>query len=112
MKTSRFDSSTIDVDQLKGEFNRFRDEVLGMKEKFNGNAAEVLDQVSAYLNTAGVTSRLSALEAEFEVLGGRLKDRGREAVSRVETEVGAKPIASLAIAFGLGLLASSLLRRK
>jgi len=105
-------TTRIDAEQLKAEFNRFRDEVLGMKDKFNGNASDVLDQVSAYLNTAGVTSRLSALEAEFEALGAKLKDRGKEAVSRVETEVTGKPITSIAIAFGLGLLASSFLRRK
>jgi ElaB/YqjD/DUF883 family membrane-anchored ribosome-binding protein len=112
MSSRRFDPNSVDVEFLKQEFNRFRDEVLGMKEKFGGNASEVLDQVSAYLNSHNVTSRLSALESELEALGGKLKDRGKDAVVKLEKEVGDRPITSLAIAFGIGVLASSYFRRK
>jgi ElaB/YqjD/DUF883 family membrane-anchored ribosome-binding protein len=112
MKPSRFDPSSVDLEYLKQEFNRFRDEVLGMKEKFGGNAAEILDQVSGYLGSYNVASRLSTLEAEIEALGTKLKDGGKDAVVKLEKEVSDRPLTSIAIAFGVGVLVSSYFRRK
>jgi ElaB/YqjD/DUF883 family membrane-anchored ribosome-binding protein len=112
MKPSRFDPSTVDLEFLKQEFNRFRDEVMGMKEKFGGNAAEILDQVSGYLGSYNVSSRLSSLEAELEALGAKLKDGGKDAVVKLEKEVSDRPLTSIAVAFGVGVLVSSYFRRK
>lgn len=112
MTPKNFDPKAVDLDFLKQEFNRFRDEVLGMKEKFGGNAAEVLDQVSAHLGSYNVSSRLSTLEAELEALGAKLKDGGKDAVVKLEKEVSDRPFTSIAIAFGVGVLVSSYFRRK
>ena len=129
MKTSRIDPDSIDLDFLKQEFNRFRAEIAGVKDKFSGNAAEALDQMGAYLNGGHLSSRISSLEEEaratrsllermgadyeqeLEQLGARLKGTSKEAVTKLEKEVGNRPIASIAIAFGVGLLASQLFRR-
>ena len=70
---------TVDINFLKQEFNKFRAELSGMKEKLSGNAAETLDQISAYLNGDALASRLSALESKLEHLGGKLKDTGKTA---------------------------------
>jgi len=111
MRTKPFDPETIDLDYLKQEFNRFRSELSGMKEKLGGNASDALDQMSAFLNGSGVSSRLSNLESEFEALAGKLKGSGKQAVTRVEAKVVERPMASIAIAFGVGLLAAQLIRR-
>jgi len=111
MSNRRIDPDSIDLDFLKQEFNRFRSELSGMKDKLGGNAAEALDQISAYLNGSGLSSRVASLEAELEALGGKLKGSGKEAVARLETKVGERPIASIAIAFGIGVLASQFFRR-
>jgi ElaB/YqjD/DUF883 family membrane-anchored ribosome-binding protein len=111
MKTSRIDPDSIDLDFLKQEFNRFRAEIAGVKDKFSGNAAEALDQMGAYLNGGHLSSRISSLEQELEHLGAKLKGTSKEAVTKLEKEVGNRPIASIAIAFGVGLLASQLFRR-
>ncbi len=122
MRTKRIDPSEVDVDYLKQQFNQFRDSMLGMKDKVGGNAAQVLDQMGAYLDGNAISSRLSSLEAELETLAARLKDsskdvvalgvaKGKDAVTRVESEVVERPIASIAIAFGAGLLVSQFLRR-
>jgi ElaB/YqjD/DUF883 family membrane-anchored ribosome-binding protein len=58
-----------------------------------------------------VSSKLSALESEIESLTTRLRDSSKVAVNKLETQVGNRPLASIAIAFGVGLLAAQLVRR-
>jgi len=111
MRTSRIDPKTVDLEFLKEEFNRFRSELGGMKDRLGANASDALDQMGAYLNGSGVSSRLSALEAELETLAGKLKGTGKVAVNRLESEVSNKPLVSIALAFGAGLLVSQLIRR-
>ncbi len=111
MKTSRIDPRGVDLEFLRDEFNRFRSELNGMKTKLGGNAAEALDQMSDYLNGKGVSSKLSVLESEIETLTARLRDSSKVAVNKLETQVGNRPLASIAIAFGVGLLAAQLVRR-
>ncbi|HUW80935.1 MAG TPA: hypothetical protein VMV54_08615 [Acidocella sp.] len=111
MKANNIDPNSIDIDFLKQEFNRFRSELAGMKDKLGGNASEALDQMSAYLNGGGLSSRVASLESELEYIAGKLKDTGKGAMTNLEREVGKRPIASIGIAFGIGLLASQFFRR-
>ncbi len=111
MKTSRIDPRSVDIDFLRDEFNRFRSELNGVKSKLGANATDALDQMSDYLNSKGVSSKLSALESEIETLTSRLRDSSKVAVNKLETQVGNRPLASIAIAFGVGLIASQLIRR-
>lgn len=108
MHNSSVDSETLDFEHLKQEFNRFRSE---LSEKLGPHAAEALAQMNAYLEGGNVTSRVSALEAEFEQLAGRLKGTGQDAMARLERGVEARPFTSLAVAFGVGVVAAQLLRR-
>jgi ElaB/YqjD/DUF883 family membrane-anchored ribosome-binding protein len=111
MATKRFDTDAIDMDYLKQEFNRFRSELGNAKSKLGGNAADALDQITDYLNGNGLSSRIASLESEISALTERLKGTGKDAVIKLETQVGQRPLTSIAIAFGVGLLASQLLRR-
>jgi ElaB/YqjD/DUF883 family membrane-anchored ribosome-binding protein len=111
MTAKRIDPEAYDLDFLKQEFNRFRAELSGAKDKLGGGASEALDQITAYLNGSGLSSRIASLESELEYLTGRLKGTGKDAVTRIEKEVGQRPITSIAIAFGVGLLAAQLFRR-
>jgi ElaB/YqjD/DUF883 family membrane-anchored ribosome-binding protein len=111
MSARRIDPTGIDIDFLKSEFNRFRDELSGMKDKLGANASEALDQMGSYLNGAGVTSRVAALEAELEALAGKVKGGSKVAVARLESEVSERPLTSIALAFGVGLLAAQFIRR-
>jgi ElaB/YqjD/DUF883 family membrane-anchored ribosome-binding protein len=112
MKTTRIDPRSVDLEFLRDEFNRFRSELSGMKDKMGSNAADALDQMGRYLNDQGVTSKLSALEGEIEALTAKLRDSGKVAVGKLETQVGNRPLASIAIAFGAGLLAAQFIRRR
>jgi ElaB/YqjD/DUF883 family membrane-anchored ribosome-binding protein len=112
MKTARIDPKNVDLEFLRDEFNRFRSELSGMKDKIGVNASDALDQMSSYLNGKSVSSKLSALEGEIEALTAKLKDSSKVAVNKLETQVGNRPFASIAVAFGVGLLAAQLIRRK
>jgi ElaB/YqjD/DUF883 family membrane-anchored ribosome-binding protein len=111
MKSEHIDPDAIDLDFLKQEFNRFRDELAGMKGKMGSNASEALDQISAYLNGHGLSSRLNSLEAELEAFAGKFKGTGKDAITKLEHQVGERPIISIAVAFGVGMLVSQLFRR-
>ena len=96
---------------MKQEFNRFRADLAGVKDKLGDNAAEALDQISSYLNGSAMSSRIAALESELEYLTGKVKSTSKDAVGKLEKEVSHRPIASIAIAFGVGVLAAQLFRR-
>ncbi len=111
MTTQPTHPDAVDLDFLRHEFNRFRGDLAGTQEKLSDGATSALDQISAYLNGGRLSSRLASLETEFEHLADRLKDGSKDAVNRLETEVGHRPITSIAVAFGVGLLAAQLIRR-
>jgi ElaB/YqjD/DUF883 family membrane-anchored ribosome-binding protein len=106
------DKIDTNPEDLKRDFSKLRAGLDGLKDKLGSNAHEVLDRVSDFLESTHLGARLDDVEDEIARLGGKLKDSGRDAAARVESEVTAKPLASIAIAFGVGLLAASLLRRR
>lgn len=112
MTARRTAPHAIDLDFLKQEFNKFRAEVAGMKDNFSGSAAETLDKISAYLDGENLATCFAGLESQFEALGSKLKDTGKDAVSRIEQKFVERPVTSVAIAFGIGLLAAQFLRRR
>jgi len=111
MKTTRIDPKDIDLDYLRNEFQRFRSDIAGVKDKLSSNASDALDQIGSYLNGGALTSRISSLEAELQDLAGKVKGYSKEGVSKLESNVSNRPITSVAIAFGVGLLAAQLFRR-
>lgn len=112
MCAKRIDPSSIDIDYLKQEFEKFRSGLGEAADKLGDNAQAALEQITAYLNGGNLSSRVASIEEELEILGARLRGTGKDAVARLETEVSEKPLASLAIAFGVGLLAAGFLRRR
>jgi ElaB/YqjD/DUF883 family membrane-anchored ribosome-binding protein len=97
---------------LKRDFSRLRSSLDSVKDKLGTNAHEVLDRVTDFLESTHLGARLDDVEDELSRLGSKIKDTSRDATARVESEITAKPLASIAIAFGIGLLAASLLRRR
>jgi ElaB/YqjD/DUF883 family membrane-anchored ribosome-binding protein len=122
MKANRLDPKDIDLEYLRNEFQRFRSDISGVKDKLSANASDALDQISGYLNGGALSSRIATLEAELETLASKAKDYGKEGVSlakgygkegvnKLEGTVVERPILSVAIAFGVGLLTAQLIRR-
>jgi len=112
MTTKKSSTSDASPEALKRDFETLRDNLDGFKDRLGGNAHEVLERISAYLGNAGLGGRLSDIEDELQRLGGKLKDSGRDAAAKLENKVTDQPLASVAIAFGIGLLAANLLRRR
>jgi ElaB/YqjD/DUF883 family membrane-anchored ribosome-binding protein len=112
MDENPIDPDAVDINILKREFEKFRAELAGVKGKLSDNAHTALEQISAYLNGGGLSSRVASLEEELSHLSCKIKGTGKEAVAKLEHEVGARPLASIALAFGAGVLATQLLRRK
>lgn len=111
MKASRIDPKDIDLDYLRNEFQRFRSDLAGVKDKLSGNASDALDQISGYLNGGALSSRIASIESELETLAGKVKGYSKEGVNKLESNVAQRPITSVAIAFGVGLLAAQFFRR-
>ncbi len=111
MDQSYTDRKTPDTETLKRDFLHLRASLDAVKDKLGENAHDILDRISAQLESGNLSARLGGIEDELAALGGRLKDTGRDAATKLEGRVSEKPLASIALAFGLGLLAASLLRR-
>ena len=113
MNATKVDAKDIDLEFLRNEFQRFRADLNGVKDKLGANASDALDQISSYLNggSSALTSRIATLETEFQELATKVKGYSKEGVSKLESGVSERPIASVAIAFGVGLLAAQLIRR-
>lgn len=111
MRAKPTDSSSIDLNRLRQEFEKLRAGLGDASEKLGDNAHAALNQIADYLKEDSLSSRLSSVEDQLNGLGERLKDTGKDAMVRLETEVMDRPFISLAVAFGVGLLAASLVRR-
>lgn len=94
----------IDIEYLKHQFEHLRAEIAGARERLSDNAHAAIDRISAYLESSGVPPRVEELEKGLE-------DKGKEALGKLEHQVTERPILSVAVAFGIGLLAARLLRR-
>lgn len=105
-------STARETEALKRDFSRLRSSLDLVKDKLGTNAHDILDRVADFIDSTHLGARLDDVEDEITRLGGKLKNSGKDAAARVETQVHAKPLASIAIAFGIGLLAASLLRRR
>lgn len=106
------DSSSIDLEMLRKEFEKLRAGLGDATDKLGDNAHAALDQISDYLSNDSLSARLASVEEQLNGLGARLKDSSKEAVARLETEVVDKPFVALAIAFGVGILAAGFIRRR
>ena len=59
----------VDINFLKQEFNKFRAELLGMKDKLSGSASETLDPVSyTHLSRATERTPLRVTGSSYQVL--------------------------------------------
>jgi ElaB/YqjD/DUF883 family membrane-anchored ribosome-binding protein len=76
-----------------------------------GNELGVLVSRAKTDGTALAEAELTQLQNRIAELGGDLKDRGREAIDRIEETVQEHPAGSLLAAFAAGAVLSLLLRR-
>lgn len=112
MSTKSTESSVIDLDMLRREFEKLRAGLGNATDKLGDSAHDALNQITDYLNNDSLSARLASIEEQLTGLGTRLKDSSKDAVVRLENEVADKPFIALAIAFGTGMLLASFIRRR
>ncbi len=91
---------------LRAEFARLREELASIREMLTTTGADILSGPKA-----AAESRLASLQGEVEKLAAELKGQGGEVLQRIDHKVQERPLTSIAVAFGIGLLAAQLLRR-
>jgi ElaB/YqjD/DUF883 family membrane-anchored ribosome-binding protein len=91
---------------LRAEFEKLREELAGIRGLLASEATEHLSGAKA-----AAEGRLAALQAEVEKLAAEVKGHGSEVLHEIDRKVQERPLTSLAVAFGVGLLAAQLLRR-
>ena len=104
------------VDTLNREFDRVQDEFAALRARITALAGDTLNefQVSpqrfAELRRQ-LEVRLGDIEGDMDRISKRLAVQGAATARDVERRVHERPFASLAIAFGAGMLVARLLRR-
>lgn len=94
-----------DYDNLKADFQALRSDVMGLVESLKGTASVKAKEVSADLLQSGEQMAQRALGAV-----GQVKEKGSELASSLETQVKERPLMSILVAFGAGLVLSRMLR--
>jgi ElaB/YqjD/DUF883 family membrane-anchored ribosome-binding protein len=108
-QTATHDS--FDLEFLRREFARFRDELASVKSTLGEEAHEALERIGAHLDGADIKARVATLEDRLGELSATLKGKGKDAAEKLEHKVTEKPLTAVAVAFGAGLVLASLLRR-
>lgn len=104
------------VDTLNREFDRVQDEFAALRSRITALAGETLGDLQVSPQRFAdlrrqLEVRLGDLEGEMEQISKRLTVQGAATARDVERRVHERPFASLALAFGAGMLVARLLRR-
>jgi ElaB/YqjD/DUF883 family membrane-anchored ribosome-binding protein len=111
------DGSSINVKSLKKDLQNLRDDLSQLSKQVEGLAtdtgAEMLDDVKARLQNFGssVDELIASAGARGREAVGAVGDMGSDVVENVEDAVREHPLATLAIAAGLGFILASTMRR-
>jgi len=99
-----------DAGTIRAEFDKLREELARIRDMITSSlrdsGAEILSA-----NKAAAESRLSALQAEVQKLAAQVKGQGTEMLQQIDHQIQDRPLTSLFVAFGVGVLAAQLLRR-
>jgi ElaB/YqjD/DUF883 family membrane-anchored ribosome-binding protein len=91
---------------IRAEFEKLREELAGIRKLLSSEAAEHFSGVKEAAET-----RFASLQAEVERLAGEMKGQSKEVLHEIDRKVQERPLTSIAVAFGVGLLAAQILRR-
>lgn len=99
------------------EFDRLQDEFDTLRTKLTRFAGDTVKEFNDAPHKFSelrdsVEGRLAILESDIGALSRQLRVRGNEAADQVKSTVHERPFTSLAVAFGVGIVAAQLLRRR
>lgn len=97
----------IDLSQLKADFERLSDGLANLKQHLVGLGVEG----ARGLQDAGL-AQIDHLKRELDDLSQQLRRQGRDALGQVENSVRERPLTSLLVAFGVGMVLARLFGRR
>ena len=104
------------LDTLNREFDRVQDDFAALRGRLTGLAGDALGDLQISPQRLAelrrqLELRLGDLEGDMDRIGKRLAVQGKATARDLERHVHERPLATLAIAFGAGMLVARLLRR-
>lgn len=99
------------VAALREDLARLREEVAGWRGSLAGGAGEPKGDEGSESLKHKAERRFGEIEHEIEHLAAMLRGGSRARFHEIETQVAARPLTALAVAFGIGALTGQLLRR-
>jgi ElaB/YqjD/DUF883 family membrane-anchored ribosome-binding protein len=107
-ETGTAEEARIDLGQLKADFERLSENLSALRQHLVGFG---LEGARGMVQGAGL-AQLDALRRELDELSDDLRQQGRDALSQVERSVRERPLASLLMAFGVGMVLARLFGRR
>lgn len=109
-------SAKSEFKSLSKEFDRFQEEVGSLKAKLTKLASDTIEEIQSnpgkLLDLRGsIEQKITLLEDDVSQFGRYLKEQGNEAVGSMSKQISERPVATIAVAFGLGFAAAQLVRR-
>ena len=101
------DDLRVDLSQLRADFERLSETLSGLKQHLVGLGVEG----ARGLQDAGL-AQIDLLKRELDDMSQQLRRQGRDALGQVEQSVRERPLASLLVAFGIGMVLSRLFGRR
>ncbi|HWA81307.1 MAG TPA: hypothetical protein VG848_13490 [Acetobacteraceae bacterium] len=99
-------NETADPGVIRAEFEKLREELASIRKLLASEASEHFAGVKE-----AAEGRFAALQAEVEKLAADAKGQSKEVLHEIDRKVQEHPLTSLAVAFGVGLLAAQILRK-
>jgi ElaB/YqjD/DUF883 family membrane-anchored ribosome-binding protein len=97
------DPGNIDVATLQRDIAKLREDLMNLRDHLSEGVKQRTDEVRV-----AAEQRIGELREELERLSGDLQGHGRDAMVGLERHIQERPITSVTIAFGLGMILSRL----
>jgi ElaB/YqjD/DUF883 family membrane-anchored ribosome-binding protein len=91
---------------IDGEFDTVKDDLAKLRDDIANLSNSLKDVTSDTVN-----EQIALIRARIDTIGGEAKQHGRAALSDLTDRIEERPLTSVLIAFGVGLLAGKLFDR-
>lgn len=101
------EAAGLDLNRLRADFERLGEDIANLRQHLAAIGGSGLRSVR---ETGAM--QLEALQRELDELSADMQRRGRDAMTQIEQTVKEKPLTSLLVAFGAGMILARLFGRE
>ncbi len=98
------DQGNVDLATLQRDISKIREDLMSLRDHLSEGVKQRTDEARA-----AAEERIGELKDELDRLTSELGVHGRDAMANVERHIHERPMTSIAIAFGLGMIVSRFL---